>query len=280
MKPPEEKRATLPASKSRLVVSITGLCMIAILSPMFVPQMAHATSTSKQPRSVPVSMLIDYGNGALDWFNGTVVPSTWNFFNVTVLDTNGELASIFFSSFSSHFVYQINGVGCPTSNPFCPSSWGLWILQGSCWTLATSGVDQILVAHDATVGWYLVPAATLGDATPTGVNCLPVNIDVKPPSDPVVINSGSNGKIPVLILSTQTFNAATQVKASSLTFGEIGIEHSLSFCNNYAQGNQTGLLCFFKTEAANFTPGDTTAILNGQTTDGTPIVGTDSVTVQ
>ena len=254
--------------------------MVAILSPVVVPQIAHATSTSAQPQSVPVSMLIDYGNGTLVWFNRTVVPSTWNFYNVTVLDTNGELASLFFASFGSHFVYQIHGIGCPTSNPFCDSSWGLWVLQGSCWTLATSGVDQIQVSHDATVGWYLVPASSLGNVPPTGVNCVSVNIDVKPPSDPVVINSGSNGKVPVLILSTPTFNATTQVKASSLTFGETGTEHSLSFCNNYSQGNQTGLLCFFKTQTANFTPGDTTAILNGLTTDGTPIVGIDSVTVQ
>lgn len=270
----------MPASRNRLIISITCVCLIVSFAPIVIPQMAHGTSTSRQPGSVPVNMLIDYGNGTLVWFNRTVVPSTWNFYNVTVLDTSGELASIFFASFGSHFVYQIEGVGCPTSNPFCDSSWGLWILQGSCWTLANSGVDQILVSHDATVGWYLVPANTLGNSPPTGVNCLPVNIDVKPPSDPVVINSRSNGKIAVLILSTPTFNAASQVKTSSLTFGETGTEHSLSFCNNYAQGNQTGLLCFFKTQTANFTPGDTTAILNGQTTDGTPIVGTDSVTVQ
>ena len=270
----------MPAFKNRSVILFFSLCMIATIGSVSIPALAHGTSPSVPPSSVPVNMLIDYGNGTLVWFNGTVVPSSWNFYNVTVSDTRGNIAAIFFASFGSHFVYQISGVGCPASNPFCDSSWGLWTLQGSCWTLASSGVDQILVSHDATVGWYLVPAATLGNTPPTGVNCLRLSIDVKPPNDPATINSASKGNTPVLILSSSTFNATAQVNTSSLTFGETGTEHSLAFCNNYAQGNVTGLLCLFNTRAAHFTPGDTLAILNGQTKDGTPIVGTDSILVR
>ena len=269
----------MPAFKNRLVKLVSVLFVITIVSLVSVPQTASGAKTPPPSASDPVSMLINYGNGTLVWFNGTVVPSNWNFYNVTVLDTRGNLAALFFAAFGSHFVYQLNGVGCPAANPFCDSSWGLWILQGSCWTLASSGIDQISVSHNAAVGWYLVPAATLGNTPPTGVNCLPVNIDVKPTTDPALINSGASGKIPVLILSTSTFNATTQIKTSSLTFGETGTEHSLSFCTNFADGSVTGLLCLFSTQAARLTPGDTLAILNGVTTDGVPFVGTDQITV-
>ena len=234
---------------------------------------------SRQPQNVPVNLLIDYGNGTLQWINQTTVPSNWNFYNVTNLDTAGNIASIFFASFGSHFVYQINGVGCPGTNPFCDNSWGLWTLQGSCWTLSTVGLDQIPVSYHAIVGWYLVPAEVLGNTPPTGVNCAQVSVDVKPPVDPAVISSRAAGTVTVAILSDATFNATSQVLVSSLTFGETGTEQSLAFCNNFVEGNQTGILCHFRTQSAGFHPGDTEAILNGLTTSGTQFFGTDSVAV-
>ncbi len=244
-----------------------------------VPGGVNGTSPLNKPASVPINLLIDYGNGTLNWNNGTVVASTWNFYNVTVLVTNGNIGSIFFASFGSHFVYQINGAGCPGSNPFCDSAWGLWILQGSCWTLSSLGLDQIPVSYSATVGWYLVPAAGLGATPPTGVNCTSVNIDVKPPNDPATINPISIGTISVAILSTPTFNATTQIVTSTLTFGETGTEHSLEFCRSSSFNGSSGLLCLFKTQLADFHPGDTQAILNGLSVSGTPVLGTDLVIV-
>jgi hypothetical protein len=255
---------------------LASLLIIAMTS---VPRVVEGANPLTKPASVPVDLLIDYGNGTLDWSNGTVVPSIWNFYNVTNLDTSGNLGSIFFASFNSHYVYQINGAGCPGSNPFCANAWGLWILEGSCWVLSDVGVDQIPVSYHATVGWYLVPAQIVGETPPTGVNCMPVNIDVKPPSDPASISPIANGSIPVVILSTSTFNATSQVVVSSLTFGETGSERSLAFCNSSTQGGLTDLVCQFNTQSAGFHPGDTEAILNGLTVNGTPIVGTDQVVV-
>ncbi len=256
------------------IIIVCSLLLIVSLVPRDVKG-----APSSQPKNVPVNLLIDYGNGTLVWINNTSVPSNWNFYNVTNLDTAGNIASIFFASFGSHFVYQINGVGCPSTNPFCDNSWGLWILQGSCWTLSTVGLDEIPVSYHATVGWYLVPAEVLGNTPPTGASCAQVNIDVKPPSDPAVINSRAGGTIAVAILSDQTFNVASQVVVSALTFGETGTEHSLEFCNNFVAGNETGILCHFETQSTGFHPGDTEAILNGQTTSGTPFFGTDNITV-
>ena len=241
---------------------------------------AAGTLSAGNTGSVSVSLLIDYGNGTLQWHNGTTVPSNWNFFNVTNLDTNGNIASIFFTSFGSHFVYIINGVGCPTIFN-CSNSWSLWVLEGACWTLASVGIDQIPVSQGATVAWFFTPVATFGEIPPTGVNCLTVNIDVKPPSDPATINPSSSGTVPAAILSTADFNATTQVNRSSLTFGHTGLEHSLAFCN-VEDVNGDGLpdlVCHFNTQAASFLAGDTQGILNGRTVDGTPIVGTDSIVI-
>jgi hypothetical protein len=269
----------LPAYPRHLRISLMILSTLLIVTMVAVPREAGAANPFKKPTSVPVNLLIDYGNGTLVWNNGTVVPSSWNFYNVTSLDTNNNLGSIFFASFGSHFVYQINGVGCPSTTPFCNNSWGLWILQGSCWILASSGIDQIPVAYHATVGWYLVPGSTLGETPPTGANCTSVNIDVKPPSDPATINPIAKGTIQAVILSTSTFNASSQVLTSSLTFGETGTERSLAYCNSSTQAGLTDLVCKFDTQLAGFHPGDTLAILNGLTKDGTPIVGTDTVVV-
>jgi hypothetical protein len=268
----------LPAFKRGSSVSLLILFSLLVLALFALPSGVYATNNARESRFVPVNLLIDYGNGTLDWINHWV-PSTWNFYNVTVFDTRGNISSIFYASFDSHFVYQINGVGCPSSNPFCASSWGLWTLEGSCWTLANVGVDQIPVSYHATVGWYLVPAESLGQTPPTGVNCVQVNIDVKPPADPAVINPFARGTIPVAILSSPTFNVTSQIIVSSLTFGETGTEHSLAFCNGYTQAGLTNLMCYFRTRSASFHAGDTEAILNGLTVSGTPIFGTDSIVV-
>jgi hypothetical protein len=236
--------------------------------------------TQPTTSTVSVNLLINYGNGTLTWYNNTSVPSNWNFYNVTTLVTNGNIGSVFFASFGSHFVYSINGAGCLASNIFCDEAWGFWVLNGLCWEEAQVGVDQIPVSQGATVAWFLTPVSVFGEFPPTGVNCVNVSIDVKPTSDPPAINPTSQGMIPVAVLSSPTFNATTIV-ISSLMFGHSGTEHSVASCN-IEDVNGDGLpdlLCLFETQKANFQAGDNMAILSGQMTNGTPIVGTDSIVV-
>jgi hypothetical protein len=112
---------------------------------------------------------------------------------------------------------------------------------------------------------------------------LEVAIDIKPGSDPNSINPKSKGKIPVAILSTKDFNALMQVDQKSLTFGSTGDEASLAFCNpNGEDINGDGLedlLCHFYTQDTGFKCGNTEGILKGQTVQGTPIKGGDSVKI-
>ncbi len=110
-----------------------------------------------------------------------------------------------------------------------------------------------------------------------------ITIDIKPGSYPNSINTQSNGKIPVAILSSPTFNAFNSINKQSLTFGKTGSEPSLAMCNNSPEdANGDGILdlvCHFLTQAAGFTASSTMGTLKGSTVDNLQIAGQDSVSI-
>ena len=110
-----------------------------------------------------------------------------------------------------------------------------------------------------------------------------VSIDIKPGSLSNPINPKSLGTIPIAILSTPDFDASLEVDKTSLTFGRTGDEHSLVFCNKNGEDvNDDGLLdlvCHFKTKLTGFQIGDTVGTLKGQTVNGVPIEGQDTVRI-
>ena len=107
-----------------------------------------------------------------------------------------------------------------------------------------------------------------------------VGIDIKPGGVPNSINRSSEGKIPVAILSSATFDAR-EVDPATLTFGRTGNEESLAFCSRAPEDvNRDGLpdlVCHFNTPATSFVPGDAQGVLKGKTLKGAAIRGTDSV---
>lgn len=245
-----------------------------------VPTLAHATTTSSTSSTTSVNVLLNFGNGTLVWYNQTSVPSSWNFFNVTELITKGNLGAFFFASFGSHFVYSINGVGCPASNIFCDQAWGLWTLDGICWDLAFTGVDMIQVTQATTIAWYLTPAAISGNNPPIGANCLSVNIGVKPGDSQPVVNLNSQGVVPVVILSTSTFDA-TKVNPQTVKFGRTGAEAS-PVHSSLQDVNGDGLLDMvlqFRTQSTGLQLGGTQVTLMGRTSDGTPFRGSTAIQV-
>ncbi len=109
-----------------------------------------------------------------------------------------------------------------------------------------------------------------------------VSIDIKPGSDVNSINPDSKGKIAVAILSTPDFNAPEKVDWGSLKFGETGNElMSLAFCTveDVNGDSLPDLVAHFYTQMTGFETGDTKGYLKGQTVDGIPLSGSDSVRI-
>ena len=218
--------------------------------------------------------MLNYGNGTIVWYNQTLAPLNSNFYNVTAQVFGPNLGAVYFASFGSHFVYSINGAGCPSTNIFCDVSWGFWTLDGVCWDLPFVGVDQVPVTQPMTVAWFLQPISSFGVSPPTGLNCVIVNIDVKPGTNQTIINVGAKGVIPVAILSTDTFNAST-VNPLTVSFGSTGTEAAP---RHWAVQDVNGdglpdLILQFSTQSTGLQAGDTQAVLMGMSNDGTPFRG-------
>jgi uncharacterized delta-60 repeat protein len=109
-----------------------------------------------------------------------------------------------------------------------------------------------------------------------------VAIDIKPGGVPNAINPKSSGRTPVAILSSAHLKTPTQIMTSSLRFGRTGHELSLASCSAPEDVNGDGrpdLVCHFTTKKTGFQRGDTKGLLTGETINGTPIKGSDSVVV-
>ena len=149
------------------------------------------------------------------------------------------------------------------------------------WTPALSqvGFHVITFTASSTGGGFALCSVTV-EVTPT----IAVDIDIKPSSYPnsILVNSGSNGKIPVAIVSTATFDAPSRMDLTSLTFGATGDEPSLAFCSGSEDVTGDGRLdvvCHFTTRDTGFTLANTVGTLRGRTVDGIPIEGCDSVRI-
>jgi len=129
--------------------------------------------------------------------------------------------------------------------------------------------------------WLVEPQVIVNPCWPPQV--IEVGIDIKPGSDPNSINPQSKGKIPVAILSAENFDAPNEVDWDSLTFGPTEDEDSLAFCSPSPEDvNYDGLddlVCHFDAQSAGFECGDEWGYLKGQTGDGVPIEGGDSVRI-
>ncbi|UCC82862.1 MAG: hypothetical protein JSW46_18155 [Gemmatimonadota bacterium] len=105
-----------------------------------------------------------------------------------------------------------------------------------------------------------------------------VNIDIKPGSDLNPINPRGKGVIPVAILTTDSFDAKT-VDPESITFGPDGAAkaHPQGHLEDVDGDGDLDLLLHFRTQGTGIQRGDTEASLWGETFDGAPIEGTDSI---
>ena len=105
-----------------------------------------------------------------------------------------------------------------------------------------------------------------------------VAIDIKPGSDSNPINPRSKGKIPVAILTTDTFDA-TAVEPTTVRFGPNGTEAApvRSALEDVDGDGDTDMILHFKTQDTGIVCGDTSASLTGETFGGQAIEGSDSI---
>ncbi|MGD8499104.1 MAG: hypothetical protein PVJ86_00560 [Phycisphaerales bacterium] len=114
---------------------------------------------------------------------------------------------------------------------------------------------------------------------------LDVTIDIKPGSDDNAINLGSNGVVPVAILSTAEFDA-TDVDPETVVLegSTVAIRgNGKKYLAQEEDINSDGLTdLVLQVETENFTPGslqDGVASLSGKTTGGQLIEGEDTITI-
>lgn len=116
------------------------------------------------------------------------------------------------------------------------------------------------------------------------VNPITVPVDIKP-YDPVnSINLGSNGVVPVAIVSTKDFYAPEKVDPTSVTLAGAGVKlkGKGTYMYSYSDVNGDGLLDLVVkviTDALQLTSGDQVAVLSGETFDGLIIGGQDHVRI-
>jgi hypothetical protein len=121
--------------------------------------------------------------------------------------------------------------------------------------------------------------ATTASFTINVTDVADIIIDVKPGDSTNTISVRFDTKLPVAILSTESFNATTQVDVNSLTFGKTGTENSLVRHRKtgqpqveYGDVNGDGLLdliAYFDVKKTGLLVGDSEAFLGGRLTVGT-----------
>jgi hypothetical protein len=124
------------------------------------------------------------------------------------------------------------------------------------------------------------PYASQWNDVPDGANYFvcewDVLVDINPGSYPNSINLGSKGVIPVAVLTTEGFDASTVDPVTVVFAGAVPLRWAME---DVDYDGDLDLIFHFKTQELDLDENSTEATLTGETFDGIPIEGTDTVNI-
>ena len=147
------------------------------------------------------------------------------------------------------------------------------------WTV--SGDTIVDLNYDLHQKWEGIDDFVFGSAVP---ELTTISIDIKPGSDPNSINLGSNGNIPVVIFSTDTFDATT-VDPATIMLADAGVKARgkkgdlMASFEDIDLDGLLDLLIHIDTQSLVLSDDDVEALLTGETFDGLSISGTDAIRI-
>jgi len=199
----------------------------------------------------------------------------------------------------SRFVFSISSVtGIGIVNVDGSGYWAP--ISGAYWAAAPNWIDdnRIVLSYSETgpnpklcvLDLRDLSIFALGTTTPEDyqprvlhLKVVDVNIDIKPGIYPNSINLGSNGNVPVAILSDENFDASTVDPLSvRLAGAEVRIKGKGDPQANIEDVDGDGLIdivVHVDTKALELSAEDTEAILTGETYDGIKFQGVDTVRI-
>ena len=172
------------------------------------------------------------------------------------------------SSFSANPLWVEGGLGaCPA----LPAAWLNWAF----WQPSRPPGQVAGISHDVFNG-------SMARLNRLAGNVIDVQLEIERGEgrQPPAINLHGHRRLRVEIRSSATFDA-TEIDVGTLTFGHTGGEQSLASCHPEESDDEpwVDLVCRFHTERCGFQPGDTEALLEGETVAGLPIQGRATIRI-
>lgn len=98
-------------------------------------------------------MLMDYGNGTRQWYNGTRIQPGWNAYIATMVLLDGNVQATWYPQYGEHYVSGLQGVSDTTGD--------FWFLltynKTTSWQVAQVGADDVPIFNGTVFAWAYCP---------------------------------------------------------------------------------------------------------------------------
>lgn len=152
-----------------------------------------------------------------------------------------------------------------------------WIDDVRVWStnnINPESFEDIYLAAQVSTGTFIDYQVGMNYRAPQSV--VDISIDIKPGANPNTINLKSKGVVPVAIMTTDEFDAVT-INPETVRFAAAaGVRWTME---DVDFDSDLDLLLHFKTQELDLTADSTEATLRGETIEGKPIVGIDTVNI-